>query len=121
MMCEPDAVVPLLLDAVKPRPGAVAAKLEPVPAAASDVVSIRTLADAFNAAAIDMEICITRLPLGWNGAYRHFRHPLDYIGSAGGGGGGAGPGLTLGAAPGLEHSRQPAVPPLRGADVRSRP
>src|SRR5258708_32251793 len=106
MMCEPDAVVPLLLDAVKPRPGAVAAKLEPVPAAASDVVSIRTLADAFNAAAIDMEICITRLPLGWNGAYRHFRHPLDYIGSEGGGGGGARPGITGGAALALKDRRR---------------
>ncbi len=74
MMCEPDIAVPLLLDAVKPRPGAVAAKPAPLPEAASDVVSIRTLADALNAAAKDMEVCITRLPLGWNGAYRHFRH-----------------------------------------------
>jgi thiamine pyrophosphate-dependent acetolactate synthase large subunit-like protein len=104
MMCEPDAVVPLLLDAVKARPGAVAAKLAPLPEAAPEVVSIRTLADALNAVAKDMEVCITRLPLGWNGAYRHFRHPLDYIGSEGGGGVGAGPGITVGAALALKDS-----------------
>src|SRR5207249_12110390 len=49
-------------------------------------------------------VCITRLPLGWNGAYRHFRHPLDYIGSEGGGGVGAGPGITVGAALALKDS-----------------
>jgi thiamine pyrophosphate-dependent acetolactate synthase large subunit-like protein len=104
MMCEPDAVVPLLLDAVKSRPGAVAAKPASLPDAAPDVVSIRTLADALNAAAKGMEVCITRLPLGWNGAYRRFRHPLDYIGSEGGGGVGAGPGITVGAALALKDS-----------------
>ncbi len=104
MMCEPDAVVPLLLDAVKSRPGAIAAKPAPLPDAAPDVVSIRTLADALNVATKDMEVCITRLPLGWNGAYRHFRHPLDYIGSEGGGGVGAGPGITVGAALALKES-----------------
>ena len=98
MMCEPEAAVPLLLDAVKARPAAVAAKPAPLPDAAPDVVSIRTLADALNAATKSMEVCITRLPLGWNGAYRHFRHPLDYIGSEGGGGVGAGLGITVGAA-----------------------
>jgi thiamine pyrophosphate-dependent acetolactate synthase large subunit-like protein len=104
MMCEPDVAVPLLLDAVKPRPGAVAAKPALLPDAAPDVVSIRTLADALNAATRDVDVCITRLPLGWNGAYRHFRHPLDYIGSEGGGGVGAGPGITVGAALALKDS-----------------
>ena len=104
MMCEPDMAVPLLLDAVKPRPGAVAAKPATLPEAAPDVVSIRTLADALNAATKDVYVCITRLPLGWNGAYRHFRHPLDYIGSEGGGGVGAGPGITVGAALALKAS-----------------
>jgi thiamine pyrophosphate-dependent acetolactate synthase large subunit-like protein len=104
MMCEPEAAVPLLLDAVKVRPAAVAAKPAPLPDAAPDVVSIRTLADALNAATKDVEVCITRLPLGWNGAYRHFRHPLDYIGSEGGGGVGAGLGLTVGAALALKET-----------------
>jgi hypothetical protein len=98
MMCEPEAAVPLLLDAVKARPAAVASKPAALPDPAPDVVSIRTLADALNAATKDMDVSITRLPLGWNGAYRHFRHPLDYIGSEGGGGVGAGLGITVGAA-----------------------
>jgi thiamine pyrophosphate-dependent acetolactate synthase large subunit-like protein len=103
MMCEPDTVVPLLLGAVNARPAAVAspAKLPPAP---SDAVTIRTLADALNAATKDSDICMTRLPLGWNGAYRDFRHPLDYIGSEGGGGVGAGPGITVGAALALKGS-----------------
>ena len=36
-----------------------------------------------------MDICLSKLPLGWNGAYRHFRHPLvqavGFTGSLGGG------------------------------------
>jgi len=104
MMCEPDAAVSLLLGAVKARTAAVAPKRVPLADSASDVVSIRTLADALNQATKGMDICITRLPLGWNGAYRHFRHPLDYIGSEGGGGVGAGPGITVGAALALKGS-----------------
>jgi thiamine pyrophosphate-dependent acetolactate synthase large subunit-like protein len=104
MMCEPDAVVPLLLSAVKARPAAVTSKPQLLPNAAPGVVSIRTLADALNAATKSMEICLTRLPLGWNGAYRDFRHPLDYIGSEGGGGIGGGPGVSVGAALALKGS-----------------
>jgi thiamine pyrophosphate-dependent acetolactate synthase large subunit-like protein len=103
MMCEPDTVVPLLLGAVKARPAAVAAQPAALPAP-SDMVTIRTLADALNAATKGLDICMTRLPLGWYGAYRHFRHPLDYIGSEGGGGVGAGPGITVGAALALKGS-----------------
>ena len=104
MMCEPDTVVPLLLGAVKARPAPVASQAQLPPAAASEMVTIRTLADALNAATRDLEVCMTRLPLGWNGAYRHFHHPLDYIGSEGGGGVGAGPGITVGAALALKGS-----------------
>ena len=104
MMCEPDTVVPLLLGAVKARPGAVASRPQLPPAASPDRVTIRTLADALNAAPEGLEVCMTRLPLGWNGAYRHFNHPLDYIGSEGGGGVGAGPGITVGAALALKGS-----------------
>jgi thiamine pyrophosphate-dependent acetolactate synthase large subunit-like protein len=103
VMCEPDAVVPLLLGGVKSHPAAVASKPPALPAA-SDQVTIRTLADALNAATRGLEVCMTRLPLGWHGAYRHFHHPLDYIGSEGGGGVGAGPGITVGAALALKDS-----------------
>jgi len=89
-MCEPDAVVPLLLDAVKPRPGAIAAKPAPLPDAAPDVVSIRTLADALNVATKDIEVCITRLPLGWTAPTATSAIRSINIGSEGGGGVGAG-------------------------------
>ena len=103
LMCEPDVAVPLLIDQVKARPAAVAPKQE-FPAGKDDVVSIRTLAKAFNELTDGMHVCLSKLPLGWNGAYRHFRHPLDYLGADGGGGVGAGPGLTVGAALALKDS-----------------
>jgi len=108
MLCEPDVAVPLLVDAVKARTAAVPSKQD-LPANTSDQLSIRALADAFNELTSGMEVCLTKLPLGWNGAYRHFRHPLDYLGADGGGGVGAGPGLTVGAALALKGNRRMVV------------
>jgi len=102
MMCTPDVVVPLLVDAVKARPAVVASQ-DKVSAGKADAVSIRSLADAFNEATAGVDVCITHLPLGWHGSYRHFRHPMDYIGSEGGGGIGAGAGITVGAALALKN------------------
>jgi len=103
LMCEPDVAVPLLFEAVRPRPAAVSPKQQ-FPEGKDDAVSIRTLAKAFNELTEGMDVCLSKLPLGWNGAYRHFRHPLDYLGADGGGGVGAGPGLTVGAALALKGS-----------------
>jgi thiamine pyrophosphate-dependent acetolactate synthase large subunit-like protein len=108
MMCEPDVAVPLLLDAVRARPAAVSPPRSSAPATHKEL-SIRALADAFNEATDGMEVTLTKLPLGWNGAYRHFRQPLDYLGQDGGGGVGAGPGLTVGAALALRGSRRMVV------------
>jgi thiamine pyrophosphate-dependent acetolactate synthase large subunit-like protein len=108
MMCEPDAAVPLLLAAVRGRPAAVSARNE-VSAEKDKALSIRALAAAFNELTAGMDICLSKLPLGWNGAYRHFRHPLDYLGADGGGGVGAGPGLTVGAALALKDSGRMVV------------
>ena len=57
------------------------------------------------------DLCIARLPLGWNGAYRDFNHPLDYLGAEGGAGVGAGPGNTIGTALALRdmHSERITV------------
>ncbi len=97
LMCETDAAVPLLLEAVTPRKASgklpARAALPPVP----DAVSLRSLAAAMEPATRGVEVCYTRFPLGWNGAYTHFRHPLDYIGHDGGAGVGSGPGMTVGA------------------------
>ena len=104
LMCEPEAAVPLLLEQVQKHPKRRDAESAPLIATATDAVSISALAHALNAATEGADVCMTHLPLGWHGAYRHFRHPLDYIGSDGGGGIGAGPGITVGAALALRDS-----------------
>ncbi len=108
MMCEPDVAVPLLLDAVRARPAAVSARKE-FEQPRDEAVSIRALARTFNELTAGVEVCLSKLPLGWNGAYRHFRHPMDYLGADGGGGVGAGPGLTVGAALALKDTKRMAV------------
>lgn len=98
LMCETDAAVPLLLDAVMPRsaPPKLPQRVS-LPAPSNEAVSMRGVAVAMEAATRGIDVCYTRFPLGWNGAYTHFRHPLDYIGHDGGAGVGSGPGMTVGA------------------------
>jgi thiamine pyrophosphate-dependent acetolactate synthase large subunit-like protein len=115
MMCEPDVAVPLLLDTVRARP-AMASSSPAVDAGKDEAVTIRALARAFNELTAGMDVCISKLPLGWNGAYRHFRHPLDYLGADGGGGVGAGPGLTVGAALALKGTGRMVVGILGDGD-----
>ncbi len=104
LLCETDAAVPLLLEAVSARKAnsalPEALPLPPVP----DAVSLRGVAAALDAATRGIDVCYTRFPLGWNGAYTHFRHPLDYIGHDGGAGVGSGPGMTVGAGLALKGS-----------------
>ena len=115
LMCEPDAVVPGLLAAVKARP--VVALPAPAAAPADDgKLNVAAVARALNAATQGRDICLTHLPLSWNGAYRVFRHPLDYLGQEGGGGVGAGPGLTVGAALALKGSGRIPVGMLGDGD-----
>ena len=56
------------------------------------------LAHALRGAVGKRDVSLTHLPLSWHGAFWHFRHPLDYLGSDGGGGVGGGPGISVGAA-----------------------
>jgi thiamine pyrophosphate-dependent acetolactate synthase large subunit-like protein len=104
LMCETDAAVPLLLESVNARIASaalpVAEPLAPVP----DAVSLRGVGVALASATRGIDVCYTRFPLGWNGAYSHFRHPLDYIGHDGGAGVGSGPGMTVGAGLALKGS-----------------
>jgi thiamine pyrophosphate-dependent acetolactate synthase large subunit-like protein len=115
MICEPDPVLPLLLDLVKSRIGPITQKKD-VPWKNDEALSIRALADAFNEATEGLDVCLARLPLGWNGAYRHFRHPLDYLGGDGGGGVGAGPGLVVGTALALKGEKRIAAGILGDGD-----
>jgi thiamine pyrophosphate-dependent acetolactate synthase large subunit-like protein len=108
MMCEPDVAVPLLLEAVRSRPAVVHAK-RANRTRTDNAVSIPALARVFNELTEHMDVCLSKLPLGWNGADRHFRHPMDYLGADGGGGVGAGPGLTVGAALALKDTKRMVV------------
>lgn len=104
LMCEPDAAVPLLVEAVKPRAASVVPAKPLTLPPPTDPLTLSGVAHALNAAIKGIDVCFTRVPLGWNGAYTHFRHPLDYIGYDGGAGVGSGPGITVGAALALKGS-----------------
>ena len=106
-MCEPDVAVPLLIDAVKARPRRVAQGRSQAGERRGGLhSSARARVQRAHRRHGRMP---SKLPLGWNGAYRHFRHPMDYLGADGGGGVGAGPGLTVGAALALKGSRRVVV------------
>jgi thiamine pyrophosphate-dependent acetolactate synthase large subunit-like protein len=105
LLAEPDVVTPLLLEACRARPLTAAPASAPEPSRrVHDVLSLRAVAAALNEATEDVEVCLTRLPLGWPGEARHFSHPLDYLGGDGGAGVGAGPGITVGAGLALKGS-----------------
>jgi thiamine pyrophosphate-dependent acetolactate synthase large subunit-like protein len=105
LMCEPEAAVPMLLEAAKARTASVpAAGAHKKPAAPADTVSMTGVADALNKATRGIDVCYTHLPIGWSGANSTFRHPLDYLGAEGGAGVGSGPGIVVGAALGLKGS-----------------
>ncbi|HET9490014.1 MAG TPA: thiamine pyrophosphate-dependent enzyme [Methylomirabilota bacterium] len=106
LLCEPDAALPALIDAVSPRrverpSGPSYEEARPID---DEALSLQALAGVFNEAARGISVSLTRVPLGWHGSYRHFRHPLDYIGADGGAGVGSGPGITVGAALALKGS-----------------
>lgn len=70
----------------------------------ADRVSIKAIADSLDARSAGEDLCLVRLPIGWNGGYRDFAHPLDFLGGDGGGGIGSGPGMCVGAALALRGS-----------------
>jgi len=80
------------------------------------VLSLRTVADALNETTDGVDVCLTRLPLGWPGGSRHFSHPLDFLGNDGGAGVGSGPGITVGAALALKGSGRVPVALLGDGD-----
>jgi thiamine pyrophosphate-dependent acetolactate synthase large subunit-like protein len=103
LLCETDAAVPLLLEALGPRRAGVRSFAQaPPPPAPAHALSMRAVASALEAATRGLDVCYTRFPLGWHGSYAHLRHPLDYLGHDGGGGVGSGPGIAVGAALALQ-------------------
>jgi thiamine pyrophosphate-dependent acetolactate synthase large subunit-like protein len=99
LMCEPEAAVPMLLEAVKARTGPAPEKIAvKAPTPSAEAVSMAGVAHALTTATKGSDVCYTHLPIGWSGAYSHFNHPLDYLGAEGGAGVGSGPGLSVGSA-----------------------
>lgn len=106
---EPASVVRALLAAL--GDGGTALAAAPVPAVRDRVadggagdISMAQLAESLGDCLLDSPACLIRLPLGWSGDFRHFAHPLDYLGYDGGAGIGSGPGMAVGAAMALKGS-----------------
>src|SRR4030095_12572928 len=117
LMCEPEAAVPMLIEAVRARTVSVPAGPEiKLPKAPADAVSLRGVSDALASATKGLEVCYTHLPIGWHGGYAPDKHPLDYLGAEGGGGVGAGPGVTVGAALALKDSGRVPIGVLGDGD-----
>lgn len=104
LLCEPEQAVRALLPRVARRPAIAPAERRALPEPSTEHVTIQGVSIALEQASRGVDLCITRLPLGWHGAYRDFRHPLDYLGADGGGGIGSGTGMTVGAALALKGS-----------------
>ena len=121
--CPPDTAVPLLVDAIETRGGAIksawapADMVEDAPAGADAGLDYRDIADALGAALGERRATITGLPIGWPGSALHFRHPLDFLGSDGGAGIGAGPGIAVGAALALRGGERIPVAILGDGDT----
>ena len=120
LLCDPDAAVPLITAASTARVGhaRVRAMQGAAPQSLADhgPITMKNLADALNEGLGDTSACLARLPLGWHGAYRHMRHPLDYLGADGGGGIGSGPGMSVGVALALRDSGRLTVAVLGDGD-----
>jgi thiamine pyrophosphate-dependent acetolactate synthase large subunit-like protein len=103
----PDAAVPLLRSALPPaqrsyrQTASASPKKQPVH---GTPIELGEIAAALRQVVGDRQVCLSRLPLSWDGSYWPFSHPLDQIGHSGGGGIGSGPGMAVGAALALKGS-----------------
>jgi thiamine pyrophosphate-dependent acetolactate synthase large subunit-like protein len=99
---EPDAVVPVLLEAFGhasiPKSRPLSREPAPLPDDGSGRIKTATLARSLRQALGARAASLLHLPVSWRGEDWTFRHPLDFIGGEGGGGIGGGPGIAVGAA-----------------------
>jgi acetolactate synthase I/II/III large subunit len=102
MAADPDRILPALNAALglpeRPQGAAYPVRSPDYPELAAGPIFMRHLAHALARVTKGHEVSLVHLPLGWDGAFWHFRHPLDFLGSDGGGGIGGGPGIAVGAA-----------------------
>lgn len=106
LMCDSDSFIASLSKKLNLKVNApYAAPVQKlIPQNTAGILNIKAIADVINSLTNDKNICLIRLPLGWNGGYRDFSHPLDYLGKDGGGGIGSGPGMCVGSALALKGS-----------------
>jgi len=128
LLCEPDVLVPLLLEEVRKLRAADAAMkparsyapvVKSMPAEVSDpdrVIGIRDFGWLMQRLNVAQDITYIRLPLGWSGDTCRFEGPYDFLGSDGGGGIGGGPGMAVGAALALRDSGRLPVAILGDGD-----
>jgi thiamine pyrophosphate-dependent acetolactate synthase large subunit-like protein len=110
LAADPDAAVPLLIDALGDTQPLVVTRPAPEERTLPDgPLTVEHLARALHDTVGERPVALTHLPLSWNGAWWPFSHPLDYLGGDGGGGLGAGPGVTVGAALALKGSGRMAI------------
>ncbi len=106
IMCEADTLVSTLVEIIDAPSARRSTRASTVSGAAADKLSIKAIAESLNRKTVGRNVCLLRLPIGWNGRYRHFAHPLVYLGADGGGGIGSGPGMCVGAALALRGSNR---------------
>lgn len=101
LSADPDQVLPSLCEALGANAAVAIYKPKPdpnYPALTAGPITMGHLAHALALVTDGRDVSFAHLPLGWDGALWHFRHPLDFLGSDGGGGIGGGPGISVGAA-----------------------
>ena len=113
----PDTVIRALGERLGLAPVAFRAATSDTPPVSDGPLSMGNFADAIAAGLDGEDVTFVRLPLGWDGASRAFRHPLDYLGYDGGAGIGSGPGMMVGAALALEGTGRIAVGVLGDGDT----
>lgn len=112
----PDAAVPKLSAALPPAKRSYGTARAQPASPASGPIALGEIASTLRTVVGDQPVCLSRLPLGWDGAYWPFSHPLDQIGHSGGGGVGSGPGMAVGAALALKGTDRLPVAILGDGD-----
>ncbi len=114
----PDTVIRALAAAMDLSPAPFPAPAAPgLPGMEDGALDMPRLVQALAHGLAGQQACFVRLPLGWDGGSRPFRHPLDYLGYDGGAGIGSGPGMLVGAALALEGSGRIPVGVLGDGDT----
>ena len=117
----PDTCIAALSAELSVPPTPAPKALPPCPTvpyeASSEPITMRRFAAALGKGLAADQVTLVRLPLGWDGGFWHFRHPLDYLGYDGGAGIGSGPGMLVGAALALRDTGRIPVAVLGDGDT----